>query len=79
MPKERASYRAQQYRVEWERKNWAKSWLMKSSKGFSMAFCKVCDKHLKAGKSELMKHCKSSVHIANMGQVQTNNTVDWMR
>ena len=25
-----------------------------------------------------MKHCKSSVHIANMGQVQTNNRLDEM-
>ena len=59
MPKNITKYRSQFYRKEWERESWAQGWLYFSSQDSAKAFCKVCNKHLAAGKAELTKHAKT--------------------
>ena len=64
--------RAQKYRRECEKESWARNWLCMSKKGVSKAYCKVCDKDLASGKSELISHSKTAAHIALMKQVESN-------
>ena len=71
LPKAEKSYRSQKYREEWEKESWAMGWLT-VGKG-EKAHCKVCDKELVAGKSELIGHTKTSSHIRLAKQVQSNH------
>ena len=71
MPKAEKSYRSQKYRKEWEKESWAMGWLT-VGKG-EKAHCKVGDKELVAGKSELIGHTKTSSHIRLAKQVQSNH------
>ena len=68
-------YRAQKYRREWEKESWARNWLCMSKKGVSKACCKVCDKDLASGKSELISHSKTAAHIALMKQVESSRSM----
>ena len=70
------SYRAQKYRREWEKESWARNWLCMSKKGVSKAYCKVCDKDLASGKSELISRSKTVAHMALMRQVESNRSVE---
>jgi len=69
-------YRAQKYGREWEKESWARNWLCMSKKGVSKAYCKVCDKDLASGKSELISHSKTAVHMALMKQVESNPSME---
>ena len=46
-----------------------------SNQDSAKAFCKVCKKHLAAGKSELTKHAKTGQHMKNAKGMQTNSKV----
>ena len=71
MPKVEKNYRSQRYRAEWEKESWASGWLT-AGKTVGKAHCKVCDKELVAGKSELTGHTKSSTHIRLAKQIKSN-------
>ena len=69
-------YRAQKYRREWEKESWARNWLCMSKKAVSKAYCKVHDKDLASGKSELISHSKAAAHIALIKQVESNRSME---
>eukprot|EP00112_Aurelia_sp_Birch-Aquarium-sp1_P014236 Seg306.6 transcript_id=Seg306.6/GoldUCD/mRNA.D3Y31 product="Zinc finger protein 862" protein_id=Seg306.6/GoldUCD/D3Y31 len=73
MPKDLdKKYRAQKYRREWEKEQWARGWLSSSKNHPGKAYCYVCNKDLAAGKSELIGHTQSSSHIRLMKTVEEN-------
>lgn len=51
----------QKYVASWEGIEEFKGWLCKAEKG-SLAYCKVCEQTITCGKSELLRHSKSSRH-----------------
>jgi len=66
MPKDlQRKYRAQKYRREWETESWAHGWLSVSKKNNLKAYCCFCDKELVVGKSELLCHSKTNLHMRN--------------
>jgi len=71
-----SKYRTQSYRAEWEKENWTKHWIKRSAPSSSKAYCKVCYKHLAVGKSYLIKHSWSQVHITIICRMQTNSSMD---
>ena len=75
MSEETTNYRSQFYRKEWEKESWAQGWLHFSNQDSAKAFCKVCNKHLAAGKSELTKHAETGQHMKNAKEMQTNSKV----
>ena len=73
MPKHtEKKYRAQNYRREWEKESWAKGWLSSSKHHAGKAYCSFCDKALVPGKSELIGHTKSMVHVQRAKAVEEN-------
>ncbi|KAK4307141.1 hypothetical protein Pmani_021100 [Petrolisthes manimaculis] len=73
MPKEVDNkYRAQNYRREWEKERWAQGWLSASKNHLGKAYCFLCDKHLVPGKSELMGHRNTSLHVQRAKTGQQN-------
>lgn len=76
MPKEsERKYRAQSYRKEWERESWAKGWLSVSKGSMSKAQCKLCQKDLACGKSELTAHARTSAHVRLAKNVEENHSI----
>ena len=66
MPKDlQRKYRTQKYRREWETESWAHGWLSVSKKNNLKAYCCFCDKELVVGKSELLCHSKTNLHMRN--------------
>ena len=76
MPKAAKKYRLQACRREWEKESWARGWLKVSTLGPEKAFCELCNKNLSAGKSELMQHTKTALHIKNASQLTRNCRMD---
>lgn len=64
---------AQKYQVAWKQQQEFKGWLQKSKKGSTYAFCKICNKDLTCGKSELLRHSK--VHTNKAKQFQKQQTL----
>ena len=64
-------YRVQKYRKEWEKESWAIGWLSMGKNG-EKAHCSLCRKDLAPGKSELIGHTKSALHIQFSKSVQGN-------
>jgi len=58
-----------------EKESWDRNWICMSKKGVSKAYCKVCDKDLASGKSELISHSKTAAHIAQMKQVESSRSM----
>ena len=56
----------QKYTSAWERESSFSGWLSASDKGAYFYFCKVCNVHGAAGKSEILKHSKSQKHLSAM-------------
>ena len=76
MPKEKdKKYRTQNYRKEWEKETWAKGWLSRSKHQESKAYCSLCDKVLVPGKSELIGHTKTTLHIKRSKTAQDNHSM----
>ena len=66
MPKDsEKKFRTQSYRRDWEKEAWSKGWLSASKNHPNKAFCSFCKKDLVPGKSELIGHSKSSLHVRN--------------
>lgn len=59
--KKKKSY-TQKYQQTWEEEEQFRGWLRRSKKGPTYAYCKVCDKDLVCGKSELLKHSQYNTH-----------------
>lgn len=53
---------AQKYQKKWEEDDAFKGWLQTSKKGATYAFCRVCNKDLVCGKSELLRHSEVTSH-----------------
>ena len=70
MPKQEKKFRNQNYGREWEKEAWAKGWLSCSKSNPTKAFCSFCKKKLVSGKSVLLGHSKSSLHVRNAKTVQ---------
>ena len=74
MPKEKdKKYRTQNYRKEWEKESWAKGWLSRSKHQEGKAYLLLCDKVLVPGKSELIGHTKTALHIKHSKTAQENH------
>ena len=74
MPKEKdKKYRTQNYRKEWEKESWPKGWLSRSKHQEGKAYCSLCDKVLVPGKSELIGHTKTALHIKRSKTAQENH------
>eukprot|EP00795_Rhopilema_esculentum_P001760 gene1760-16243_t len=77
MPKDEGKkYRAQRYRKDLENESWARNWLNASRKGSSKAHCRFCDKNLAAGKSEIIAHTKTALHVKLAKNVKTNKSLN---
>lgn len=63
----------QKYLSTWETDEQFKGWLSSSSKGPNFFFCKACMCHRKGGKSELIKHFNSKVHLSAAKSEKKNN------
>uniref|UniRef100_UPI00358E6B22 uncharacterized protein isoform X4 n=1 Tax=Myxine glutinosa TaxID=7769 RepID=UPI00358E6B22 len=76
MPKEvEKKYRPQNYRHEWEKESWAQGWLSVSKHHPGKAYCSFCDKHLVPGKSELIGHTKTSLHLQRAKTCQQSRPI----
>ena len=76
MPKEKSEkYRVQRYKSSWETEIWAVGWLTSSRHNPGKAFCRVCNKDLVLGKSELMRHTKTDTHITNAKTRKSNQAI----
>ncbi|XP_067123052.1 N-acetylneuraminate lyase isoform X2 [Centruroides vittatus] len=61
-PKKKKRKYFQRYLIEWENLAPFRGWLTKSSKGEGYGYCRLCDRDLMAGKSELLRHAKGKKH-----------------
>ncbi|XP_051153644.1 uncharacterized protein LOC127276934 isoform X2 [Leptopilina boulardi] len=58
------------YRKDWESMPWAKGWLTKADEKFyNEAYCKICEKDLRAHRADLEKHTKSVTHVRKMASI----------
>lgn len=76
--KKHNSPRINKFSSKWLEMPEFKNWLGKSDNhkySHDMAHCKICDIHLTAHKSELIRHSKSSRHINLSKQVASNYTL----
>ena len=77
MPKEsEKKFRSQKYRREWEKESWAKGWLCASKHNAGRAFCSYCKKELVPGKSELLKHTNTALHVQCSKTVVENRPME---
>ena len=78
-PQKKKSYRNELSKDEktWRQKGFVTTWMdIDCFKGWlsivpsdkSKAFCKACNKELNAGKSDLLKHAKTELHIRNVNK-----------
>ena len=65
----------QKYRREREKESWARGWLSFSKKSVSKAYCCFCDRDLVVGKSELISHSKTSVHVSHAQKISSNRAI----
>uniref|UniRef100_T1GDW9 Uncharacterized protein n=1 Tax=Megaselia scalaris TaxID=36166 RepID=T1GDW9_MEGSC len=54
------------YNEDWEKLPIFKGWLINGEKGIYFGKCKVCDRHLRAQRSDIYKHSQSLIHQKNM-------------
>ncbi|CAG4961662.1 unnamed protein product [Parnassius apollo] len=57
----------QKFKASWLEHPDFKTWLKKSDKGETKAYCKICDCDLVCGMSELLKHKNSAKHTKKDG------------
>ncbi|XP_049294154.1 uncharacterized protein LOC125769464 [Anopheles funestus] len=63
----------QKYSIHWEQKL---SWITKSDKGKTFAYCKICDQHVRStgGFTDLKRHEKTTKHVINSGKLKSTGS-----
>lgn len=76
LSKEEHTWRKQAFRDEWLQMSVFRGWLVKVESNKFKAKCKICNKELLSGKSQLLKHAGTDTHKSKMAALTNVKPID---